>query len=420
MIKRLMVLGSLGEFVKLIDMARARGIYTIVCDGYHKSPGKSRADKSYDIDVGDTDAIAVLCKREHVEAITTSFSDYLFECMVKIAHKADLPCYVMPADLPFYRDKYQMKETLCELGVASPRFAVLSSDFSDGELAGIRFPVVVKPLDKYGSRGLKVLHSIGDIRSNFARTCETSGIKKILAEEYNDGYEFNMMTWILDGCVQVISIADREKSSAGANEIPISSRNVYPSRLMPHVLNEAKSILQKFATRMNQTAGPLSMQFFWGPDRGIQVCEIAGRFFGYEHELVEYSGGLSIEELLLAYACGDTEGIRALFANHNPFFETHTATLYFHGREGMTIQHQDKARALAREEQVLESCLFYEEGSTVTHFGMEPYVARFYISAGTRKELDEKTDRIFRHMTITDAAGREVLYKNRIEDYHDL
>ena len=41
------------------------------------------------------------------------------------------------------------------------------------------------------------------------------------------------------------------------------------------------------------------MQFFWRPGEPIQVCEIAARFFGYEHELVEISGGLSIEKLLL-------------------------------------------------------------------------------------------------------------------------
>lgn len=34
---------------------------------------------------------------------------------------------------------------------------------------------------------------------------------EILVEEYNDGYEFNMMTWVRNGKVHVISIADREK-----------------------------------------------------------------------------------------------------------------------------------------------------------------------------------------------------------------
>lgn len=43
------------------------------------------------------------------------------------------------------------------------------------------------------------------------------------------------------------------------------------------------------------------MQFFWKPGRGIQVCEIAGRFFGYEHELTDMVYGFQTEELLLDY-----------------------------------------------------------------------------------------------------------------------
>ena len=43
------------------------------------------------------------------------------------------------------------------------------------------------------------------------------------------------------------------------------------------------------------------MQFFWKPENGIQVCEIAARFFGYEHELTDMVYGFSIEDLLLNY-----------------------------------------------------------------------------------------------------------------------
>ena len=63
-----------------------------------------------------------------------------------------------------------------------------------------------------------------------------------MVEEYNDGYEFNMMTWVLDGQVHVISIADREKTSVAKGEIPISTRNVYPSRLMAKVERPATEL----------------------------------------------------------------------------------------------------------------------------------------------------------------------------------
>ena len=49
--KRLLILGSLGEFTRLVQKARARGIYTIVCDGYPHGPARQYADASYTLDL---------------------------------------------------------------------------------------------------------------------------------------------------------------------------------------------------------------------------------------------------------------------------------------------------------------------------------------------------------------------------------
>ena len=58
---RLVILGSMDEFIELVKVAQRRGIYVIVCDGYENGPAKKVADKSYTIDVRNTDAIAQMC-----------------------------------------------------------------------------------------------------------------------------------------------------------------------------------------------------------------------------------------------------------------------------------------------------------------------------------------------------------------------
>lgn len=410
---RLLILGSLGEFVQLIEMAKSRGIYTIVCDGYRGSIGKAHADKAYDINVGEIDAIVDMCRLEKVDGIITSFSDYLFECMVKIAEKAGLKCYFDCAHLPLYRDKTKMKDMLTTLGIGTPAYHYVEKDFSDHDLEGLHFPVVVKPVDKYGSRGVQVLYSTEEIREKFDDICATSDCKKILVEEYHDGFEFNMMTWVLHGEVQVISIADREKTPVGYHEIPISTRNVYPSKRMDQVLEEARWILQRTVDYTGQQSGPLSMQFFWKPETGVQVCEIAGRFFGYEHELTEYAGDFSIEKLLLDYVY-DESAIEQTFAGYSPYFKRTSAVLYFHGKPGMRVVNQEKARELEKIPGVRECWLFYQEGEQIIEHGPNPYVARYYVTGMTREEVDALTAYIFAHMSVTDEAGEEILYQNQI------
>ena len=102
---RLVILGSMDEFVDLVERARARGIYTIVCDGYENGPAKAHADKAYLEDVRHTDAIADICRDERADGIIASFSDLLAECMIDIADAAGLPAYLKPEGERYLREK---------------------------------------------------------------------------------------------------------------------------------------------------------------------------------------------------------------------------------------------------------------------------------------------------------------------------
>ena len=414
---RIFILGSSEEFIQLVKVSKARGICTIVCDGNPDGPAKKEADIVYDVDVRSTEKIAEICRKERVDGILTAFSDLLLECMVKIAAKAGLPCYLIPEQLKFYRDKSVMKKMFASLDIPTPRYVETGADCSPDLLGDLRFPVVTKPLDRYGSRGVLVLNSLEEIRSRFHEICAGSETEKILLEEYNTGYEFNLMAWVNNGQVFVLGIADREKSPGETHSIPVCSRNVYPSCLMDHVYQDAKRILEKVIRFTGQQDGELSMQFFWHPDRGIEVCEIAARFLGYEHELIEFCSGLSIEELLLnsVYA---PERIPLMLQEHNPFFDKSSAVLYFHGRE-REIASLESAEKCFRSPEISQSWIFYRQGEQVQEFA-RPYVARCFLHAGTREEIDRATDRIFAEMSIPDSSGEEILYRNVRTQYPDI
>lgn len=419
---RLLVLGTMGEFVQLVQKAKARGYYTIVCDGYPDGPARAYADESYVLAVTDIDGVASLCKEKQVDGIITSFSDLLLECMVKIADKAGLPCYLKPEQLPWYRDKSATKELLEELGLPTPKFVRLPvASLTNAEelqniISGLEFPVVTKPLDKYGSRGIYVIHTLEELMEAGAKTAAFSDLDEILVEEYNDGYEFNMMTWVQDGKVNVISIADREKTEIAKNEIPISTRNVYPSRLYDYVEEPARNLLQGFISKTGQTQGALSMQFFWKPGKGIQVCEIAARFFGYEHELTDIVFDFNMEDLLLNYLY-DEDALLAQISKHQPNMPNrHGAVLYFQGRL-LEIKDLSAAVKLASHPAVIKPWIFYREGEPVIAHGPNPYVALYYVAKESREKLDQTTQDFFDTMHIPSTDGQEVLYTNKMPMY---
>ena len=177
---KVLILGSLGEFTELVQMAGKKGYETVVCDGYPDGSARKYADRSYVIPVTEIDRIAALCKEEQVDGIITSFSDLLLECMVKIADKAGLPCYLKPEQLPWYRDKSACRLLLEKLGLPSPGYKKISMDLlrekTETELAAtvgeLTYPLICKPLDKYGSRGIFIIHNPKEIRQKALQTAE--------------------------------------------------------------------------------------------------------------------------------------------------------------------------------------------------------------------------------------------------------
>ncbi len=414
----LLILGSLTEFTPLVRLCRRRGVRSVVVDQNRHTRAKALADAAYDLDVRDTLSIAGICRKEKVTAITTAYSDLLLECAVRIAEAAGLPFHLTPAQLPYYRDKAVMKGLLDELRIPNAKSAVLREGFREEELAGLRFPLVVKPLDLYGSRGLRVVHCPSEIREHFHSLSE-SGLPDtgtLLAEEYNPDHEFNIQTWVHRGFVHVLGICDREKTPVAAGSIPVSTRNIYPSVFTEQVMEEARQVLAAFISRTKQAEGPLSMQFFWSPERGLSVGEIAARFLGYEHELLAFACGVRVEELLLSGALKEEQRVEELLAGSRPLGICSAAVLYFHARDGILADQSAVEEVLHRPDVVFGE-LFYKEGDRIGNPQAMPYFARLDITGSSRAEADRVSRELLAGMSAKDADGRELLISNQLGQY---
>ena len=262
--ERVLILGSMDEFVELVKVAKKRGYYTIVCDGYENGPAKKEADGFYNIDVRNVDEIVGVCEKERITGIMGSYSDVLFEQITHIANKAGLKWYVKPEKLKYYREKDKMKMVLSKLGIKTPKAKVIKKDFSKKDLEGVKFPIVAKPINGYGSKGIKIINSDKEIQHLFEQVVEYSTIKdKIIIEEYMNAREYNLMGFVADGEVFIIGIGDREKNPIQGNSVPLLNRIVYPSKNMDEVYEKAKDVLKKFIDYTGQKWGPLCMQFFF-------------------------------------------------------------------------------------------------------------------------------------------------------------
>ncbi len=411
---RLLVLGSMDEFVGLVDMARSRGYETIVADGYPDGPAKPHADTAYNVDVRDVDALARLARDVRADGAIASFSDVLFESLCRLTHEAGLYSYCPLDGMAKLRDKRLMFAMFDELGIPRPQGRTVHRGSVEVDCSDLRFPCVMKPVNGYGSYGIFVVRSAAEVAAHFD---ETASVGKdpdsVLVEEYDEGAEINMIAWVADGHVHAISLADREKCPLVEGGVPDVVRIVYPSRYALDAAPAAVDILQRVADHVGMQDGPLSMQFFWHPEDGtLAVCEVAGRVLGYEHENVEIGSGLSIEQLLLDLTY-DRPAMRAAVQAHRlENFSGVSFVVNFHARPGCSGVVTDVSTAqdvLGWPEALAPSMLHYRAGETVGHGkGAKPYVARVFCHTQTREEADELTARLFRGFSVRGASGEEL------------
>ena len=152
--KRLLVLGGMRISCEIVEKAQAMGIYTLVADynTIEDSPGKQIADEAVDLSVIDVDAVVNYVKKNNIDGVFVGFNDMLLPYYAEICEKAGLPCYGTKEqfDTLISKDKYK---ALCrQFGVPT----IPEYDLND---SSIEYPVLVKPVDNSGSRGITICNN---------------------------------------------------------------------------------------------------------------------------------------------------------------------------------------------------------------------------------------------------------------------
>lgn len=407
---RLVIIGSLHENIELVKRAKKRGYYTIVCDGYKDGPAKLIADKSYDIDVRDTKSIAEICQKEKADGIIGSFSDLVFEQITKIAYSANIKWYATPDMLKYYRDKTEQKKLLKEIGVSVPKYTLIREKPSLESIADFSFPIVVKPIHGWGSKDITVLNNKNEFDVFFDKKSDLK-YEEFEIEEYIDAYEYNAISWIKDGEVNILGIADRQRNPRKNNKIQILTRVIYPSVHYDELKSKVYNVLQKFIEHTGQKYGPISMQFFY-KDNEVVVCEIAGRVLAHEYKLINYCGGSDIVDLLLDYPYNNSMPVEMVKT------DSVSCGIYFMCEENSFINDSTKARKAIENEYVKDALWFCEDGNIFDD--SYPYYLRCYLKAETREALDEVSEDMFNQMQVLDREGNNVLIKIITENREEI
>ena len=177
--KKILILGGSAEGQETVENANAMGLKTIVVDPDPQAPAKKIAWKSYDTDALDLEALTRIGREEQVDGVFVGLSERLLEVYRRLCQRLELPCYCTKEQLEVFCDKIAFKEKCRAYGIPVIR------DYRPEEVD--HYPVLVKPADSSGSKGISVCYKQEDLTEAVERAKSFSPSGRTLIEDYLEG-----------------------------------------------------------------------------------------------------------------------------------------------------------------------------------------------------------------------------------------
>jgi biotin carboxylase len=211
----ILILGGGVMQLPAIKIAGEMGWTTIVADGVIDVPGKDYADYFENIDLKDTEGMikAALGYKTTIglDGVFTAGTDFS-ETVARVALAAALPGISVEAAINA-SNKSKMREAFRKYGVASPLFTtvrdVSTLDCEEIVSGGIKFPMVVKPVDNMGSRGIRRTDNCNQLQNAVRDALLFSRSGNVIIEEYLEGHEFSIDALIYNNEITICGFADR-------------------------------------------------------------------------------------------------------------------------------------------------------------------------------------------------------------------
>lgn len=206
--KKMLVMGSSNASCDIIKYAQSQGIHVIVTDylDVHISPAKQMANEYWMISTSDIDLLEQKCKEENVNAVLCGVSGFNINQSMALCSRLGLPFYCTPDALHFGRDKADFKKMCRAVGVPVAEDYFLSDQLTDKELEQVKYPVVVKPVDKGANVGISFCYNNEDIKSAFKLVRSVSSNPKIVVERMLHGQEWYSSYAIHNGKVKFLAL----------------------------------------------------------------------------------------------------------------------------------------------------------------------------------------------------------------------
>ncbi len=274
--------------IELIKQLKSRGITTVLADGSPNAVARPYADIFYNVNIFDIEAIKDIAVTEKVDFLLTVCADQVLLVVAEVSELLGLPCYIDYKTAQDVSDKIRMKRIFKEAGIPTTDY-VESKQLDLDVVSTLRYPLVVKPVDAYSSRGVRKAENLEELKRYYEEARQISRSGGVIVEEFFSGDEISVDAFVVNGKAHILAVTNSEKIRYEDRFVIFRGR--YPVAAPEAVLQQIEEIAQKIADAFGLVNAPLLIQLLNNEER-VSVLEFCAR-----------TGG-NMKWLLIKYSCG--------------------------------------------------------------------------------------------------------------------
>lgn len=284
MAKKILLLGGSAQQVVAIEKAKELGYYTVLCDYLPDNPGQYVADKYYNASTTDVEAVYEIAKAEGVSGILAYASDPAALPAAIVAERLGLPTNPS-ASVAILGVKHEWRKFLQTHGFACPKSYAFRPDEKlsviKSALADFDFPILIKPTDSSGSKGVTKLDDLENIDAAVRWADSYSRNKTLIAEEFihrDFPYVIGGDIFVWDGRIVLYGELACLRDDDGKGLIPIGKKK--PSGLNSSQKGKVHSELQRLITMLDVRFGEMNIEILLDKNNDVHFLEVGPRAGG--------------------------------------------------------------------------------------------------------------------------------------------
>lgn len=413
--KRLLILGCSQDECQIVEAAKEMGVYTITTDNHENwddAPAKKISDEAWNISWADIDALKEQALKSGVDGVIAGYSEFRTNCAIKLSRALGTSFYIEDeAQLAVTRDKLLFKSVCRQNHVPVARDFYVTAEMKQEDLDAIEYPVIVKPTDNAGSRGITFCNSKEDIKASLEYALSFSESKRVVVEEVLQGHEVVAYYTIADGEPAFSSIFDKYARIEREGFNALMDAYVYPSNRLDQFLREHDENVKALVRKIGLKNGVISLQGFAQPDGTIVFFELGFRLGGTSaFHYTEHFNNVSHMRMLISHSLTGNMHPEELVKEDASFKGNYGCTFTLLSKDGI-IGHQSGREEVDALPNVLHTCFYHKLGTVIKNNGSQfSKTFRAYIVGASLEEIHDTIRKIQDIVQVKNVDGEDMLY----------